>query len=82
MGSMSLFWWVFSTLTICVSSKYLLVEVNSNQLVDPKFREPVESGSEEDLPNNLGISDEPIPEVIENSPRMEMSGMIYVNHYF
>ena len=78
MGSMLLLWWAFSTFTICVSSKYLLVEVDSNPLENHKFREPVESGSE-DLPSNLSISDEPIHEVIENSPRMKMSGMICVN---
>ena len=82
MISMLHFWWAFSTFTICISSKYLLVEVNSKQLGDLKLKETVESGPEKDLSRNKSISNfEHIPEMIENIPRMEMSGMIYL-HYF
>ena len=82
MISMLHFWWAFSTFTICISSKYLLVEVDSNQLGDRKLKETVESRPEKDLLRNRSISNfEHIPEIIENIPRMEMSGMIHL-HYF
>ena len=82
MNSMLLFCWAFSTITICVSSKYLLVEVDSKQLGDHKMMETAESGPEKALLSNRSISDyEHIPEMIKNEPRMEMSSMICFNHF-
>ena len=79
---MSVLWWAFSSVAICVSSKYLLVEVDSNQLEDHKLKETLELGPERELVSNKSIGDcKHIPEMIKNIPRMQMPSMIYLNHY-
>ena len=81
MNSMLLLWWALSTSTLCVYSKYLLIEVDSNQLRDSKLKETLESGPEKELLSNSSISDfKHIPEMINNIPRMELSSMIYLNY--
>ena len=82
MRYMSVLWWAFSSVAICVSSKYLLVEVDSNQLEEHKLKETLESGPERELVSNKSIGDcELIPEMIKNIPRIQMRSMIYLNRY-